>query len=161
MSQSVSRTKEIDGHTYEVYFLPPRAANRVFLRTVKTAVPGLTHMLDSMGDVASVLDAHIAEAGVGPAIRDLVDRLDEDVLWETVEAMAGVTTVQGEGKLPSLLSTHFAGRLGSMYKWLAFAYEVNFQDFFDALAPTLSAAAARMQAAQESKSDPKAEKAPT
>lgn len=86
---------------------------------------------------------------VGGDLEKLPDRMTEaDVDW-ICDLFAKQTVVSGgdlqegaEPVLEKIFATHFAGRYGSMVKWLAFCFAVNFRDFFAGMGEAVKTAVA-------------------
>lgn len=103
-----AQTREIDGITYEVTPLGAIKGSQVFVRLLKVLGPVFTSK-----DVGS-----------------LFEHLTEEDMNYLREAFAPTTLVMGKGQLDKIFDIHFAGQMMSMLKWLFFAMEVNFSDFF-------------------------------
>lgn len=133
MREEKSRT--IDGVTFSVTQLGFREGRRAFMRLSKSIGPGMTAMLAGAASIKDVQAQGLA-AGVGRLIQDVSD---EDLEY-FAEVFGKVTRYHtgDSSKRPVLKDTDreslFAGRLMLFFKWLAFAAEVNFADFFAALA---------------------------
>lgn len=137
-----SRETVIDGVRYRVSQLGARHALRLLTTLAKVLGPGLGKGLDSVlqakggGKLAELLEADTSKLQLGPAVEALVDRLDEPTVEAVVNQLADATVLVLGDKAPQLsavFDAHFAGKLGQMFKWLAFALEVQFGDFFGAL----------------------------
>lgn len=146
MSQTDVVEKEIDGFVYKVMMLDPLVATDL-----------LTDIGDILAPALGALGGAAVKSKGGDAIKNLLDGDDEgtnsgmDVAFEKavlgffkqyskakqrefISLLSKVTVVETEpGKEPQLqhiFSQHFRGRIKSLYKWLAFALSVQFQDFF-------------------------------
>lgn len=126
MSQSDSQSKTFDGTLYTVYMLPPKTARKILVRVFQVLGP-------SLGE-AFTRDDEKLSAAIGPIVREFTDRIsDEDLDW-IMDALTGVTTISPGGEktiqLRSVFDAQFKGKIGTMFKWFAFALEVQFSDFF-------------------------------
>lgn len=144
MSQLDYKEKEIDGFTYRVSMLDPLVAGDLTVDVGNILAPVL----------APVLSKIVTAENSGQAYDDLLDGKDvDDALSEKIEAgiiqffksvtkpklreimmlMAKKTSFNdGSDAWPELehhFNSHFRGRVGSMYKWLAFAIRAQVHDF--------------------------------
>jgi hypothetical protein len=133
-----SQNRAIDGVTYTVTQLPGRASLRTLARVARIFGP--------VADVSS---------GLVPAIVAALKKLDlEDVVVLAEELAESATVRQGvvtrdrsHVDVPLDLDEHFAGKVGPMLEWIAFALEVNYASFFADLAQTMGEGAASIKAA--------------
>lgn len=147
MSQFDAQTKTIDGEEFRVLMLDPLVANDLLVDILKTAGPALAALLapvvkapDSGAAFRDLLDGSSGGEtpafdgeGIERAIVGLVDRLEKPKLREVISTLEGVTSVRkGDGwpQLSTVAPMLFRGRLKLMYRWLAFALRVQYQDFF-------------------------------
>jgi hypothetical protein len=156
MSQMDGKAREIEGHTYRVRMLDPMVASDLLVDIGKVIAPALGAIggfaLGEKDGVSKLLEGDgngSGETVVGSAFErgvvGFVDRLEKQKLREIVETMARATALvvgpQEEPELWPLFNAHFGGRLVAMYKWLAFALEVQYADFFLAIGPAIGRAA--------------------
>jgi len=126
----VEQSREIDGFTYQVNQLPARKGLELLTEVATVAGPlvaamgdkGLSGLLDSEADGGAFLGVAKAIAG----------SLDSKRVLGITDTLAGVTYLEGKALTGNALDAHFMGRVFSMLKWLAFALEVQFGDFFNA-----------------------------
>jgi len=113
------KSKEIGGDNYTVTPMTAVKGRRVFARLFKVIGPVLGKLSEgvNVGDLLGAAAAHVSE--------DDVDYF--------CEAFAPGTTVNG-AELQKVFAVHFMGKYAEMVEWIAFAVEVNFGDFFSALA---------------------------
>lgn len=154
MKKIVTRT--IGAYTYQMTELGSADAKALFVRTVQAAGPVLGAYLEGAGAAAegeglkSIADgtakAKIAKRLVGMDVKafsrmfeELAHRLSIDDLNYACEVLGRASQLKGEkgGWLPldrDRQELHFTGgRLLSLWKWLAFGYEVQFSDFLAVL----------------------------
>jgi hypothetical protein len=132
------QSRSIDGVTYTVTQLPGRASLRTLARVARM-----------FGPVANIA------GGLVPAIVDTLRKLDLDDVVILAEELADGATVRASVvtrdrshvDLPLDLDEHFAGKVGPMLEWIAFALEVNFAPFFADLARTMGEGAKSIKAA--------------
>jgi hypothetical protein len=156
MSQRDGRTETIDGTTFRVRFLDPFTANDMLVLISKTIGPALGEFAggamanpkaiasllteDGEGEREEGIGGDTEESsgelgrGLASAIRDLCSRLEaKDLRW-MMEQLSEVSEVKVDEETWPTLKRHFQvtfrGKPGLMYKWLWFALEVNFADFF-------------------------------
>jgi hypothetical protein len=77
-------TKDIDGFTITVTQFPAREGLKVQTKLLRLLAPSLFAVAGSARSVASVLDADISQA-----IKELMSRLDEDVVLSTILSKIG------------------------------------------------------------------------
>lgn len=132
------KTKSIDGITYRVSQVGGKRALKMFTTLAKMLAPALAKAAESMptGGFKSLSTVDLSSLNIGTAVEALVDRLDEPKITEIIDTLAGVTECNDGGdkwpQLSGVFDIHFAGKMSSLFKWLAFALEVQFGDFFDA-----------------------------
>lgn len=145
MSQLDPHTKTIDGDTYKVLMLDPMVSadllldlSTIFgpslsimgsgLLKARNSKEALQQLMEGVGGTEDLVGMNLEKA-----ISSLIERLSKEKQREIVGVLSGVTSVQKDDAWPSLesiFSIHFRGRLKAMYKWLAFALQVQFKDFF-------------------------------
>ena len=145
MSQTDFEQKEIDGHVYKVMMLDPLIATDLLADLGQIMAPtmgalggliakekgdALTKMLDGFNSE----DNTSIDVAVEKAIVGFFGKFTKEKQREIIGIMTKVTIiVLPDGKEPRLQDTfevHFRGRILTLYKWLAFALKVQFQDFF-------------------------------
>lgn len=140
--------RTIGAHTYRVTQLTALKARALFARLVRFIGPAAATALGG-GRKLSQLD-------LGSLLSDLTERVTDEELGYFCDVLGSCSELVGtNGKTVALdreiLDVHFAGALLDMFKWLAFALEVNFADFLTELKRT-QAAASMAQVRAESKS---------
>ena len=145
MSQDTPHTKRIGQHEYQVYMLPPLDAMDLLVDLSKVAGPTLGKLVDAVkgafgeGGIESVMDIDTSDLSgdmISGAIAELVDRLDKRMLRELIGTLSNKTLMDGK-RLNAVFDAHFAGHLGEMMRWIVFALEVQYRDFWSALADTM------------------------
>lgn len=141
--QTDVQTKAISGSTYAVYMLPPRIANRVFIRIIKTVGPSLGVLLEELDDgdakkgikggLEALMDNPKLNSGafIGNIAKELCARLDEDEIDEMMSILVKVSEVDGM-KMAGVFDAHFQGKIGALYAWFGFALQVQYGNFGDA-----------------------------
>lgn len=134
--QTEAQSKEISGDTYSVYMLPPRIANKMFIRIVKAVGPSLGVLIEELDDddikggIKGLMDnPDLNGAFIGKVAKELCERLDEDEIEGMMDALAKVSEVEGKGILFKVFDSHFQGMIGELYAWFAFALQVQFGNF--------------------------------
>ncbi len=121
-------TRVIDGISFEVTPLGFTAGRKLFVRLSKALGPALAHLAGGAPSLAA-LDLPRA---VASALESLTDA---DLDWAS-EILGDCTRVWEDdaSKKPFLDKSHreslFSGRILLFFRWLAFALEVNYSDFF-------------------------------
>lgn len=106
-----TKSKDINGVTYNVTQLGATAARKVLIR------------------LARLLGAGAANK---EPIAGIMSALNDDDIEYLCSEFGKMTTVQMGPNTPylnSIFEEHFAGKTLDMLKWLAFCIEVNFEDF--------------------------------
>jgi tail assembly chaperone len=128
-----SQTREIDGMTFEVSQLDVKVSRAVFVRLTKLLGPALGELGKAISAAGSTSILDLDHTAVLPAMAQLVACMSEEELEFLVQAFmkkSKFTPPEGTGQLIPLVDIAFTGRLLTMFKWLAFAIEVNYADFF-------------------------------
>lgn len=118
--------KEIDGTSFAVEMLDVKTARAVLVRAARALGPALGELGKAAGS-KGVLDVGTSIAA--GALGKLTENLSEADLEFFCEAFRRKSRVHVEGGWIPLQDLVFTGRMGTMFKWLAFAFEVNFSDF--------------------------------
>lgn len=158
--------REIDGVVYKCGQLPAMRAVKLLNRLGRVLGPTLAKLgaaLPATGGKLSDLDlSRLDFAKVGDAVSLLFEKLDDETLEKLLrELLSGVSFEEPDGKIGPLFpdsrtlafDQHFKGRILSVGRVAAFAFEVNFGGFSDALAallPHVKAAAGEGKAAPSS-----------
>lgn len=138
--------RNIDGFEFRATAIPPRRAAKLFRRIGSVFGPAFGK---------AISDAKIKDIGdlnsksLGEALQVLFDRLSEpeyehisDQLLSCVEMMgpngAWAHLVKLEFNAGQPVDLLLAGRLGTMFKCIAFGFEVNFGNFFTEITAGLS-----------------------
>lgn len=123
--------RTIEGVTFEVTPLGHKTARGAFVRLSRAVGPALAKAAGS-GDVTDLTGADV---DVAAALAALVDQVsDGDLEWFS-DVLGKTTRFSQDGeKWPQLDSSNrevlFGGRLLLFFRWLVFALEVNYSDFF-------------------------------
>lgn len=125
-----TQQREIDGTTFEVSQLDVKVSRAVFVRLGRVLGPALAEF-GKVGDVKSLLDVDHSVA-FGAISKLLMNASEEDLEFFCQTFMKKSKFIPPEGTgLIGLVDLAFTGRLLTMFKWLAFAIEVNYSDFLD------------------------------
>lgn len=135
MSQLDAKVETIDGATYEVRMLPATRAQKLLVRLGGMLGPAFAKLAGSADGQNEEVDAE----AFGAAVTALFASADEASVDSVLKELAAVTLVDGKALAP-IYDVHFAGRIGTLFKWATFALRVQFADFFDALASALNEA---------------------
>lgn len=143
MSQGTqdSQATTIDGHQYKCLMLDPLLATDMVADLGQIFGPSLgalggAFLSDSSGEgLKKLFEEGGQEFGdaLEKAVVEFFARFSKTKQREFINTLADVTyLVQGdkEVKLNSILSIHFRGRIAALYKWLAWALKIQFNDFF-------------------------------
>lgn len=122
-------TREIDGFMFEVTPLGFVAGRRLFVRLTKALGPGLVALAGGAASLASLDLVTVS--------RDLIASLDDAELEYMAETLGEVTRfwpADSPKAKPYLDKGNrevlFSGSILLFFRWLAFACEVQFSDFF-------------------------------
>lgn len=122
-------TRDIDGHTYEMFQMSATKSIKVLTRIMKLIGEPIGLLSGGVETKKSVLDLELNSDILGRALKAIAEKLDEDMILTTIKEI--LEPVQCDGKR-ILFETHFQGRIGHMFKVVKAALEVNYKDFFDA-----------------------------
>ena len=130
MSQLDSQTKNINGHKFEVFKLPPLVAQDVLIDIGQVLAPALGKAATAVDSVkgGNPLDMDIDDPRISTAVASLAQGVTKEKMRELVRIMADVTHCDGT-PLPKIQEVVFRGDLPLMYEWLWFALQVNFGNF--------------------------------
>lgn len=135
-----TREKEIGGHVISVTQLPARRAAKLLRRVTKVLAPAMGEaagpMLSAAKErgMAGVMGADVSK--LGGAFQRLFEQLDDDALDAIVfdRENGALSTARYDGKeLLPLLDVVIGADLVTLGRIVAFAMEVHFASFFDAL----------------------------
>ena len=123
--QPKKETKEIGGLNFTVYMLPPRKALLATLNVAAVFGGIIAQLVKSKGKEDQIIEdlpQLIAELG----------KIPEDKLNALVDVLRQVTVVEskGYGPLEKCFDDVFENDLSMMIRWLWFATNVNFGEFF-------------------------------
>lgn len=144
MSQQEPHIKEIGGHVFTVFKLPPRLSQRCLIPFVQMLAPAaagilsnkdIRELLKDGGDdgggedeaLKKVLDGDVGK--LGQSLLLLLQSLDADKLEVIENELMKVTHVDGK-PLEPLFDAFFVGdKMMLMYQWLGFAAKVQWGNF--------------------------------
>ena len=133
-------TKErlIGSHRYYVTELPSSQARALLIRLVQIAGPVLASMLEDGGLMEGDTIAKVSQMDthtLARMVRDFAGKVKPEDLEYLCRVLGDTTEVSTEaGQVPLDLEKqeiHFSGgNLNLLFRWLAFALEVQYADFF-------------------------------
>jgi len=135
MSQLDAKRKTIDGVEYEVRMLSATRATKLLVKLGKMLGPAFAEIARGEGG----LDREIDGALFAGAVSALFASADPDEVDAILKELAEVTLADGKGLRP-IYDIHFAGKIGRLMRWAAFALQVQYEDFFGALGSVLAEA---------------------
>lgn len=145
-----TRSIEIRGVTFRVTQLTATRSLKLLNKIGKVLGPSLAHLGKAVSD-GDLRSADIDFGEVGSALSALFGQLADDALFDAIlrELLAGAVVVTSEkvqplfqGASTSTFDAVFADHPADAYKLAMFAIEVNYQDFFGAIAGIRDRAAA-------------------
>lgn len=130
MSQLDSETKEIGGHQFTVFKLPPLTAQDVLIDIGQVVAPALGKAASVLGSESgeNPLDMDVDDPRIATGLAALSQSITKKRMRDLVETMAEVTVCDGT-PLPKTMEMTFRGDLPLMYQWLWFALQVQFGNF--------------------------------
>lgn len=138
------KEKTINGKKYTVVHLSTTPALNLLLDLVRMLGPGLAPIASNLGQLRKLLDRDVDDLKVdflGEAVRALVSGVDKATTHEIMKTLAGVTTVEGVGRLDNAYELHFAQEgLGVLFQWAFFALQTQYDDFSDAFVSMMQTA---------------------
>lgn len=149
MSQLDSQTKEIGGHKFEVFMLPPLDANDILIDIGKAIAPAIGKAANALGAAADadLLDLDVDNPQISAGIAALAEQITKEKMRDLIRKMASVSHCDGT-PLPKTMEVVFRGDLPLLYRWLWFALEVNFKNFTDWLGGAIKGFTGLTRAAQ-------------
>jgi len=129
----------IDGDRYEMTMFGASQGYRIFHRLFKILGPVLGKVMDAAVDVQDIRDVDLSSGAVAEGLQALSGAMKESDLDYLIDAMRKCTHVGIGGSekttpLAGVFEMHFSGRIGSMFKWLAWGLKVQYSSFGDAFA---------------------------
>lgn len=132
MSQDLLREKVIGDHTFEVRMLDPDTALELFVDLFAMFGPSLAALFEAADEDEDEGEGK-EDRAIAQAVQMLVTNLSKAKLKNAVAVLSKVSFIDG-APLAATYKVHFAGKLGLMVRWLAYALQVQFADFQDAFA---------------------------
>jgi hypothetical protein len=135
VSQLDERSQTIDGIRFEFKMLPPRKAARIMVELTKLLGPAVGNAADSVGGggIQELMEKDVSAGMLSGILGGISDRLDPDKLDNLMDEFSRVTFVKNGDKKPLLndvFDSTFAGKPGTMFRWLAASIKHNYADFF-------------------------------
>ena len=125
-----TETRDIDGNAYQVSQLTASEGRAMLVLLIKILGPSLGRLIDSSETTIG--------SSISGAIFELSTNLTDQELKKVCETFGKYTMVSIEGKDQrldlNLQEIFFAGKYGTMFKWLGFSLEANYRDFFESMA---------------------------
>ena len=120
----------LDNESYLIDMFPADQGIKVLAKLIKLIGEPLTELAKMNNDKAAMFD-HL-----GAAVRSLSLRMNEDEVVSLCKQLSSCVIKQGDGSqtLDRKFNTHFAGRIGHMFKLLVEVVNDNYADFLDVLA---------------------------
>lgn len=139
-----TKTRLIGNTRYQVTQLPSSHARKLLVRLVRMAGPIVASLLEdkTLIDTNAPIVERVSKLDsktLATMLRDFSTRVSEADLEYLCETLGGCTQIESlDGKLSPLdleaQELHFrGGRLSELFRWLAFALEVQYSDFFSGL----------------------------
>lgn len=149
MSQKDSQSKEIGGHTFTVFKLPPLTAQDVLIDIGQVLAPALGQAAAAFGgdQVENVMDLDVDDPRIATGLAALAKGLTKVRMRELVKTLAEVTHYDGK-PLPKVLNEVFRGDLPLLYQWLWFALQVQFGNFTSWLGAAIKGVSVTVKGAQ-------------
>jgi hypothetical protein len=137
MSQIAPNNKTICDRACCMYMLPPMQSHNLLVDFTKMVGPSVGPLLDALtqspGGISNInLDAELVDGFFTKSLHNFFTDLNKDVLQNTINAFAAVTTVNG-AILSKTFDSEFQGELDKMYRWLAWGLDVQWGKSFRAL----------------------------
>ena len=144
--QTDSKKKVIDGKTYDVYMLSATTGLTTFLRLVRICGPAIGIAIKGVGlkDLKSIGDIELDSIDFEAIARQIFQSEEEETILDITAKLAEKTFVEGQPLQP-MYEVHFQGKIGKLFRWLTFALEVNFSDFFDEYLTSLGVGTAEQE----------------
>jgi hypothetical protein len=126
--------KTIDGGNYVCSMMPATKANRIFTEIIGLVGAPAFAMVSAAFAKDEVEDVHVEQlvaSGLQVFLADLSPDQWDRIVFEMMDGVLveGVGSLHDRGKFDQ----HFRGRVLTMWRVWAWAMEVNFRDFLDAV----------------------------
>lgn len=141
---------EVDDTTYEFTHLPATTAYKMQLRLVALFGESLGAAISGLDLKAGIKKSNINVQQVLGVLGNKID--DPEVMGLVKDLMVNIRFQNQD--LAKIFDTHFAGRIGHMWKVVIAQVKFQFRDFFEDLVGLLSEGAARISASQTTSSGP-------
>lgn len=133
------KSQTIDGDLYEMTLFGATQGYRLFHRLFRMFGPSFGRLVDAMADKSGIQDVDLSGEAAVSVLKSLAVDVSEADLDHIIEALKKQTHVGANGTsktipLSGVFELHFSGRMGSMFRWLAWGLRVQYASFFDALA---------------------------
>lgn len=155
MSRETESTT-IDGDRYEMTQLGATAGYRLFHRLFTMLGPTFGKVTDALASDGSIQDVNLSSDAAVAAIEALTHHVTERDLDHVINVLKGETHVGVGGSektvpLAGVFEVHFAGRIGTLFRWLAWGLKVQFASFLDAVKDMKPPGGAAVSSAEMSK----------
>lgn len=128
-----AKTKTINETTYIVNQLQPSRSLDLLLDLVKMIGPAAAPIFANVSALSSFMDKDVEGMKLdflGEAVRALCSGVDKEITKAAIKTLAGVTVIDGKGKLSDVFEIHFASvGMGEMLAWVWFALQTQYDDF--------------------------------
>ncbi len=120
------KTKEIDGFTYQVAVVSPRAGIKLSARVVNIIAPAIDKIpwegKPTEEQVLQIIKAVMTSESLGDHLDFFVDQF---------AALTQVISLDGTRSftLKDQFDAHFTGRQGAVFQWLFYAFQTNLSSF--------------------------------
>ena len=136
MSRETQSTT-IDGDRYEMTQLGATAGYRLFHRLFKMLGPTFGKVTDALADDGNIQDVNLSSDAAVAAIEALTHHVKESDLDHVIGVLKAETSVGIGGSdktvpLTGVFEMHFSGRIGTLFRWLAWGLKVQYASFLDA-----------------------------
>lgn len=136
--------KQIGDSAYRVSQLKATKSLSLFIELARMLGPAFGIVADAVGgkdgkiDITKIGNLKLGGDTFSRIVNALVERIDNPKVQTIVKELAQVTEVAADGaadyvNLPAVYELHFAAKVDELFKWLAFALEVQYGGFFSSL----------------------------
>jgi hypothetical protein len=153
MPQLDSAKATIGGKSFEIFKLDPLTSLRALNIVKDVLAPALgaaVGSIQSIGDVAKMLDSEEGSAGLGVAIEKLLTMATYDRQVAIIDTFKAVTQVDGK-KLEGEFDLLFRGDLPLLYKWLELCFKGEWGNLAGAIKDAIADQIAQADSKQTSR----------
>ena len=122
--------KEIDGETFEFYFLPIEKSMKTLVKLFKIVGPAMGELAEAVpegGNVDAMLDEEVAASAFIRGLAIVADRVSDEEIWEICRTM--IDRTKDSKGMDIQTASYFEGRPMHLLKVAGTSIWFNYKDF--------------------------------